>query len=400
MKICFVGFEIVPRRNGIFLGGWANNAMQLAKGLVKRGHEVLVLTSDINHAYREPFFMDSVEMHPLSIGGKYGSARSGAEFILKAIPAIAKEHQRRKFDVLHLHSAYPPFGLISLLSRALVRMPKVFTLYSPIQPKPLRDRKGIYPSLSSPFLSRPLLSGVKLIAISQNVKRSLIKTGFKEADITFLPPVIDTTQFNPKINRYRKREELKVAKETPLVLYCGNWAGWKGIDVLLEGMVHVLKDSPEVKLVTAWGEAYHWYDERKAAIRQKIQDLHLGKNIIELGIIKDIENLMASCNVFMAPFLNTDGVADYPVSILEAMACGTPVVATKVGGIPEIINHEQNGLLVMPGNPDELAKAISYIFENRDKAQQMGKEGARFVQQNFSPDIIIEKLEKLYAELL
>ena len=116
-------------------------------------------------------------------------------------------------------------------------MPKVFTLYSPIQAKPLGDRKGIYQSLSSPFLSRTFLSGVKLIAISQNVKRSLIKTGFKEADITFLPPVIDTTQFNPKINRYRKREELKVAKETPLVLYCGNWAGWKGIDFLLEAMV-------------------------------------------------------------------------------------------------------------------------------------------------------------------
>lgn len=399
MKICFVGMEIVPLEGEVILGG-ITSVKRLAEGLSERGHEIFVLTSDINHICQGVFSTSWAEIYPIPIQGKYSSVRSSVEFLTKIIPAIAREHFRKKFDVIHFHSAYPTLGLVSLLSRALVKVPKVFSLYSSIQPKPLRDRKGIYQQFSTPFLSRIFLSGVKLIAISQNVKRSLINTGFKEANIVFLPPPIDTGLFNTEVDRYQKRDEMGITKEIPLILYCGNWAGWKGIDILLESMPYVLREFPEAKLITAWGEFHDWYDERKRIIGDKIQNLNIEKNIIEVGIVRDMERLMATSNVFVAPFLNTDGVADLPLSILEAMACGTPVVATKVGGIPEIVKHHENGLLVESSNQFDLTKAIIYMLENEKESKRMGINGAKLVSEKFKTEIVVDKLERIYEGVI
>ena len=399
MKICFVGLEIIPIKSGVVLGG-ISNVVQLSKELSSRGHRILVLTSDVNRVCHGILSEPWGQIHPHPVHGQYTSVRSSAEFLIKVIHSIVREYHQERFDILHFHSSYPAFGLISLLSRAVVRAPKVFTLNSPIQPKPLRDRKGIYQRLSSPFWARLFLSGVKLIAINQNVKRSLISTGFNKSAISLLPPAIDTARFNAHLDSTLKREELKVNKETPLILYCGNWAKWKGIDILLESMVSVVRELPGARLITAWGEAYDWYDKRRKAISQKIQALHLEKNIIELDIIPDMERLMAASNVFVAPFLNTDGVVDSPVSILEAMSCATPVIATRVGGIPEIVNHKQNGLLVPPGNPSELASAILYLLKNKGESRRMGAKGAELVSQRFSVEMVVDRLEEIYQEMI
>ncbi len=399
MKICFVGLEIIPIKGGVVLGG-ISSVVQLSKGLSGRGHQVLILTSDVNRVCHGTLSEPWGEIHPHPVHGQYASVRSSAEFVIKVIPSIIREYHQGRFDILHFFSSYPAFGLISLLSRAVVRVPKVFTLDSPIPPKPLRDRKGIYQQLSSPFWSRLFLSGIKLIAINQNVKRSLISTGFNESAIALLPPAIDTARFNARLDPAPKRAELKVAQETPLVLYCGNWAKWKGIDILLESMVGVVRELPGVRLITAWGEAYDWYDERRKAISQKIKAWHLEKNIIELGIIPDMERLMAASDVFVAPFLNTDGVVDSPVSILEAMSCATPVIATRVGGIPEIVDHKQNGLLVPPGNPSELASAILYLLKNRSESRRMGVKGAELVSQRFTIEMVVDRLEEIYQEMI
>ena len=383
-----------------FVGGWANNVVRLAKGLSQRGHEIYVLTSDINRVCQGVISTPWGKIYPISVRGKYGSVRSGGDFLIKVVYTMIKNKFNKKFDVIHLHSAYPPFGLITLLSGTILKIPKVFTLYSPVQSTPLNDRKGLraYQHLSTPLFTKIFLSNVKLTAISENVKSSLIKIGFKEKDVQLIPPSIDTDIFNPDIESCKS--ELGLSEDTPVILYCGNWAEWKGVDVLLESMNEVVKSFPEAKLITAWAELYDWYDDRKRMLDQRIDAFNLKTNIIEKGIVENMWKLMATADVFVAPFLNTDGVADWPLSILEAMACGTPVVATKVGGIPEIVKHHENGLLVEPSNKFELANAIIYLLENKKESKRMGINGAKLVSEKFKTERVVDELERVYEGVI
>jgi glycosyltransferase involved in cell wall biosynthesis len=393
--------EIIPSINGAFIGGLVNNVVRLAKGLSRNGHEIDIITSDINNIYQNKIISTSWgKIHPINIKGRYASMRSGADFIIKVIPEILREHFRKEFDIIHVHSAYPIFGIIPLILN-VKGLPTVFTLYSPIQHKPLGDRKGIYQLLSSPFFSKVLFSKIgKIACLSKNIKKTLIDIGFDREKIIVIPPVIDTEIFNPSLSKMEKREELGISENEPIVLYCGSWTRWRGVDILLDAISDLIIEIPDIKLITAWGEHYDWYDERRMIISHKINKLHLDSNVVEVGIVSDIEKFMAASDVFVAPFLNTDGVADQPLAILEAMSCGKPVIATKVGGILELIVHNVTGLLIEPNNVHELKNAIRYILENRNEARRIGDNAARYVVENHDINSIIKKIEKLYEAII
>jgi glycosyltransferase involved in cell wall biosynthesis len=402
MRICFVGIEIVPSKDGAFIGGLVNNVVRLAKGLSKNGHDIYIITSDVNNVLHNKILSFSWgKIYPIYIRSKYNSPGIGVEFLIKSIPKIIKEQRENKFDIFHFHSGYSAFGLVPTLSNVFLKVPTIFTLYSPIQSKPLKDRKGIYQRLSSKFFTRLFLSNAgKITAVSRNTKKSLKNIGFEEENIVFIPPVIDAGIFNPSLSKQQKRDELGISKEAPVLLYCSNWAVWKGVDILIDAMPELIEKYPDMKLIIAWGEAYDWYDERKAMVSKKIKDLNLDKNIIEMGIVNDIQLLMAACDILVAPFRNTDGVADQPLTILEAMACGKPVVTTNVGGIPEIITHKINGLLVEPDNVQELKDAILHILENKNEAINIGDNAAKYVAENYSVDVVVQKYEKVYGDLI
>jgi len=88
------------------------------------------------------------------------------------------------------------------------------------------------------------------------------------------------------------------------------------------------------------------------------------------------------------------------VAILEAMACSKPVVATNVGGIPEVVKDEETGILVPPGNPQVLAKVIVNLLKDREKARRMGLAGRRRVEQYFDIKLNVKKAEEIYDKLI
>jgi glycosyltransferase involved in cell wall biosynthesis len=213
-----------------------------------------------------------------------------------------------------------------------------------------------------------------VVALTNNVKRSL-QGIIRENRIKVIPPLIDLSRFTPKGRLSNEDVREKLGQYN--LLYLGNLSKAKGLHILLEALRIVKRDFPSVKLLLGLDVAPSEFQKKLGKV---IKALGLSENVIPLGIIRDLPNVMANCDIFVVPFTSTYGPADCPLSILEAMACGLPVVATKIGGIPEIVRHKETGLLVEAGNSLELAKAITYLLNHQDLAKAMGMKGASYVQ--------------------
>lgn len=400
MNIIFIATEVVPSKSGAFTGGLVNNVIRLSESLTRLGHNVKIITTDVNGSMENEVQQYSWgTIHSINVSGEYVSMRSSIEFILKVVPLLKRENRNNNIDVIHIHSAYSLFAIISYWISIFLRKPIVYTLYSPIHQKPLNDRKGFYQLFSSGFFSRILLYNPGSIScLSNKIKYSLKEIGI-EKNVTVIPPIIDTSVFVPNNDRSEKRKELGIPKEAIVVLYCGSWTKWKGVHLLIQSIGELKKETPSIHLITAWGEPYDWYDDRKRELDDLVRSSRLDKSIIEVGIVNDMHNLMSASDIFVAPFINIDGVADPPLSVLEAMACGKIVIATRVGSLSEIIKDGYNGFLVNPNDSHALTNGLRKAISALKQGDEMGINASNYVTNNYSPSLVSHILLGLYREL-
>lgn len=408
MKICMICPEIGNAGGNAFIGGHVNNVVQLSKALFDRGHEITIITTPHRHPGNQlNNGLEWAEVVCLPISGSYPSIKYGLEFTFKTLQKIRELHRIKKFDVIHGHSGFSMLGLITGIGSRIVKVPSIHSIYSPIQP----TSHNTVMFFSNKILSKFYLSQVnKIIAVTRNIQRSLIMAEVPDYKIEMIPPGIDTKIYNPSISGNNVRKHFGIESDQPLLLYVGNLTKIKGIHILIEALRIVIKQFPDAKLLMALNMPLSKYEEedstglydteRDFKIKEKIKSYGLNDNIVPLGIVKNMPQIMAASDVFITPFLNTVGVVDYPISLLEAMAVGKPVIATRVGGIPEIVKHMENGLLVEPGDVHELKNALLYILENKDEAKRMGENVAMYVAENYSLDAIVEKMERVYEEVI
>jgi len=163
----------------------------------------------------------------------------------------------------------------------------------------------------------------------------------------------------------------------------------KGIQYLVEAMVKVIKAFPNSRLLIV-GDG-----TERQAIEDKICGLDLQNHIILTGHREDVAELLQAMDIFVLPSLN-EGMGRV---ILEAMVYAKPVIATRTGGIPELVQDGVNGFLVTPAQSDELADAMIKCAVNPTLARQLGEHGKARVKDMFSLDIMVKKIEQLYNEL-
>jgi glycosyltransferase involved in cell wall biosynthesis len=151
-----------------------------------------------------------------------------------------------------------------------------------------------------------------------------------------------------------------------------------------------LRGHPELRAICAG-------DGDMAGVRRRIAELKLGARVKLPGWIgrEGRERLLAACSVFVLPS-HAEGV---PVSLLEAMAAGAPVVAAAVGGIPDVVQHGANGLLVTPGDPASLADAIARLLDDRALAMRLGAAARETVARHHTIGQATKRLDRLYAQL-
>jgi glycosyltransferase involved in cell wall biosynthesis len=175
-----------------------------------------------------------------------------------------------------------------------------------------------------------------------------------------------------------------------IILCVANLRHGKGHHDLLAAATQVLPRFPDVALVLVGEGAL------RAALEARVAHAGLRDRVHFLGQREDVPALLAAAKLFVLPS-HEEG---FPNALLEAMAHGLPVVATRVGGVPEAVVHGETGLLVPPQDPAALAEALGALLRDPDLAQKMGRAGRERAASQFTLDRMVRETEALYAELL
>ncbi len=305
---------------------------------------------------------------------------------LKTIPKLVREE---RIDLLHTN--FPLMSDIFLDMAKVVKVPKVATIHSTIEGQHFGVQRANFGArhleesdLANSLLYYPLRFGEKIvarntknfIAVSENIKNEFVHCiGIDGQRIRTIYNGVDIHHYCPE-GKIEQVPGLVISKDRPIILFTGRLVATKGIDIIVRSMPKVISLFPKSFFLFVGGGSPNYY--LGLAKRLGVSS----NNFCFYGYANDVDmqSIYSSCSIYVAPTL----YEPLGIRILEAMSCAKPVVATKVGGIPEIISHRENGLLISPSNESELADSIIALLSDVGLAKTLGKSARKTVVDKFS----------------
>lgn len=280
--------------------------------------------------------------------------------------------------VFHAHLYWPLACKFELLAAAVARVPAVVATEHSFVEEPAR-RSIALQRLLSPCVDR-------YIAVSDDLAGRLSRTfGFPGSKLTVVPNGISLERFGKPPDPALRRE-LDQGTGRPVVLTIARLDAAKGLDHLLDAAARV----PGALFVVA-GEG-----PLRSALEARAQQPGLADRVRFLGQRWDVPDLLGAADLFVLPSLS-EGL---PLTVLEAMAAGTPVVATAVGGTSEAVVHGETGLLVPPADADALAGAIRTLLADRERGEQLAAAARERIRERFSAEAMVRRITGIYEDVL
>ena len=226
----------------------------------------------------------------------------------------------------------------------------------------------------------------QIVADASVIKRQLVKqNGIDPAKIEVIGSAVDLVKFKPPRNRTKFRREIGVGDDISLIGNVGMIRPDKGQLQLVKAAPLVFEKHPGARFVIV-GQGTGIL-KRGINVRNAIDQAGLADKIIMTGYRWDTPNVYAACDMIVIASLHTEAS---PIVLREAFASGRPVIATKVGDIPEIVRHRENGLLIEPGDTQALAAAIMEFISEPELAARCALNGFSYATEHFSFDKMME----------
>lgn len=210
---------------------------------------------------------------------------------------------------------------------------------------------------------------------------------FKKKEVQVIRNCLDIKKFLP-VDVSSARKKINIHTERKIVLFGADGKDsnpLKGFGLLVDSFKHMHKN--KLQFVFFGGK-----DGRKSEIINGIDIINMGR----IDNDDDLALLYSAADVFVVPSL----IDNYPNTVLEAMSCGTPCVGFKVGGIPEMIDHEVNGYLVDPFDTKQLAEGLSWVLHDQERMRKLGDNARRKIEKECNETLIAEEYKKLYESIL
>jgi len=361
------------------LGGTEKAVYELGRQLVRKGCYVTVVTLNTDRA-EEHSQVEGINIYRLPAVPVTNLL--GAQLTLSpAAPfRVTRIVERVRPDIVHAHNLYFQLTMIAPLIKRLIHVPLVTTLHLPkmMYNRFLLDSLiSIYQRVVGDLIIR---SSDRLIAVGQSVmKHAIADLGASSSKIAIIPNGVDTTVYLPSDPK---------GKDI-IVTFIGRLIGNKGPHFLVEAASDVLKDFPEVRFYII-GDG-----PLKDELIKKVTFLKMKDRFHFFGSVPDVLPFLRETTVFVRPSL-TEGMS---LTVLEAMACGLPVVVSNVEGNAEIVENRVNGYLVTPANSKALAEAIIFLLSNPGSASAIGKNARKTAERFYDWERIAEQTLKVYASL-
>jgi glycosyltransferase involved in cell wall biosynthesis len=294
--------------------------------------------------------------------------------------------RRQRFDILHTHCSMA--GFLGRIAGRLAGVPViVHTLHA------LASRDNQAPWKQRVYLAiERWLDGCtdQYVAVSAAMGRQVVEKRIADRrHVTVIHHGLDLDPYLQLQGSRGKRRQLGLHPTCLVVGMVGRLEPQKGVEYLVDAMPRLCALHEDARvLIIGDGPLRQSLENR--ATRRGVHD-----RVRFLGWRTDVPEILAELDVFCMPSL----WESLGYSILEAMACGVPVVASDVEGIPEVVVHGETGLLVPPGDPSALAEAISLLLDRPDLRCAMGRAGQKRVEQRFSERMMLDRYEQMYLDL-
>lgn len=347
--------------------GGQNQVLLTVRGLRARGHEATIIAHPDGELRRR--LQETDDLIPLT---------PRTEMDVLAGWKLARLLKERQPDILHAHDAHAV--AIAALAMSFVR--------TSIPTRVVASRRVIF-QLGQNIFSRWKYRQVdRFICASSFIRTVLADDGISPTRLDVVYEGVDLVNLDtaPRVNLH---ETFSLPEGAPIVGNVGALDPDKGQRYLIKAAQLVIRKIPNAQfLIVGQGVL-------EETLRQQIKSLNLEKHVVLTGFRSDVLSLQKGFNVFVMSSLS-EGLG---TSVIDAMACGRPVVSTNVGGLPELVDPGKTGQLVSPHDPQSLSEAILSILQDKTLQMRYGHAASRRARQLFSADRMIDETVEIYHRM-
>ena len=349
--------------------GWGGQEIRVlteARGVARLGHDVLLAAPAQSRIFAEaPRFGVKARAIPI--------ARKGARGVLALRQLLA----RNAFDVLNTHSSTDTW-LAALARATLASAPPIVRTRHISAPLPRnRATRWLYNTATA-----------RIVTTGERLRKQVIaETGVEPPRVVSIPTGIDLERFQPG-DRAAARASVGLPPGALVVGIVATLRSWKGHRYLLEAFAAMKR--PEARL-TIVGDG-----PRSHALQSLASELGIAGQVTFAGNQSDVAPWMQSFDVFCLPSYANEGV---PQALMQAMACGLPVVTTPVGSIEEIVEAGVTGVIVPPRDAERLRAALSQLLDDADSRHRLGERARAVATERFGEALMVERMLAVFSEV-
>ena len=377
-KIAHVVCSFPPNKDGT-----GNSAYAIVKNLTKKGYCITVFTPSFDKVDMNQNDIDKAENLKIKrLKPFFGIGN--ASFLPQLLWSL------HEFDIVHLH--YPFYGAAEFIILAkTLRGKKMKLIIHYHQDAVGNGLKSLifkfYQFLVLPILVR--ISNAITCATLSYIKHSELGGYYKKN-----PKKFQQTYFGVDINQFKiKNEELRMNAEFKTILFVGGLDkahSFKGVDLLLKAVNQLKFNNWKLEIVG--------YGDLRVNYEKLAQKLFIADRVKFLGKIDDKKLITCynNCNIFVLPSINKTEA--FGLVLLEAMANSVPVIASRLPGVDSVFDDNKQGFFVNPGDANDLAEKLTLLLNNDELALKMGRLGRKLVEEKYSWDSVVERIEEVYLK--
>lgn len=346
------------------------------------GHDAVVVTSN----YQSVSCSDRgiIRLPGVVVHGKWG------RFVV--CPTMCKAIKSLEVDLIHIHTPPRFFGESLAFLREVLRLTVPLVLSYHLHNESLQGIPGLIWKIHNEVVMKRVFESVDRIIVPNNLYLRMLEDAFGFEKVRVIPYGIDCGFFDPnRFDANAERQRFQINHRN-VIMYAGRLTSQKGVDLLIKALPSVLRELSDTLLIVV-GEGELQSDLRALCVKLGVSSSTRFVGNIPHGMMPAI---MSLAGVVVLPSMSES----FGMVLAEGMAMERPVIGTKVGGIPEIVENGRTGILVNKGSIPELSAAIVSVLSNEKHARQMGRRGREFVIRNLKLETVAERMVDIYSEAL